>query len=118
MRVLIFLLLIAVIKIQARLPAEACFLYYAPYCGFAEGCVVNAGNKCHLEGQEKIRVKANKPPFIKMEPGRCPEDIPLCEYIIFGHSFRARYVFAFCLFHTTMGTLTTFSGQNPYFKSS
>ncbi|XP_041448206.1 accessory gland protein Acp63F-like isoform X6 [Drosophila obscura] len=77
MKVVIFLLLIAVIKIEA-----SCFLNYAPYCGFAEGCVFNAGNKCHLEAQEKIRVKANKPPFIKMEPGRCPENIPSCEHTI------------------------------------
>ncbi|XP_022225719.2 accessory gland protein Acp63F-like [Drosophila obscura] len=82
MKVVIFLLLIAVIKIQAQLPAGACHLNYSPYCGFAEGCVVNAGNKCHLEGQEKIRVKANKPPFIKMEPGRCPGNIPSCEHTI------------------------------------
>ncbi|XP_022225720.1 uncharacterized protein LOC111076288 [Drosophila obscura] len=79
MKVVIFLLLIAVIKIQAQLPAGACHRIYEPYCGFAEGCVVNAGNKCFLEGQEKIRVKANKPPFKSMEPGSCPETIPLCE---------------------------------------
>ncbi|XP_041448205.1 accessory gland protein Acp63F-like isoform X4 [Drosophila obscura] len=81
MKVVIFLLLIGVIKIEAQ-PTGACHFDYSPYCGFAEGCVVNAGNKCFLEGQEKIRVKANKPPFIKMEPGRCPENIPSCEHTI------------------------------------